>query len=176
MKKSYRIVITGPESTAKSTLSEQLAKYFDGIFYPEYARKYLEEKSSTYSYDDVVNIAKGQLQQYKYSEVNTSGFYFFDTWLIITKVWFEWIYKKYPDWLEAEIQNCSIDLYLLCKPDIPWKPDPLRENGGEQRIQLFNTYKEELIKRNENFIEIGGLGEDRIQNAVKAVKEYTFGY
>ena len=33
--------------------------------------------------------------------------------------------------------------YLLCKPDIPWESDPLRENPND-RIKLFDIYKMEL--------------------------------
>lgn len=66
----------------------------------------------------------------------------------------------------------AIDLYLLCLPDIPWEPDPLRENGGEHRQQLFDAYKNELVKRNLNFIEVGGIGDARLENAIKAVKEF----
>ena len=172
MDKSYRIVITGPESTAKSTLSQQLAGHFNGKFYPEYARLYLDKQGLEYQYSDVVEIAKGQLQQYKESLDQPYNFYFFDTWLIITKVWFEWVYKKYPDWLESEISNNPIDLYLLCKPDIQWQPDPLRENGGEDRIRLFNIYKKELLRRNLNFVEIGGEGKQRIENAINAVLQF----
>ncbi len=172
MNKSYRIVVTGPESTAKSTLSTQLAAHFNGKFFPEYARLYLDKKGANYDYSDVVEIAKGQVQQFQESLNHSCKFYFFDTWLIITKVWFQWVYNKYPDWLDQEIENYKIDFYLLCKPDIQWKPDLLRENGGEERIRLFNTYKEELINMNAKFIEIGGEGELRLQNAIDAIHEF----
>ncbi len=172
MNKPYRIVVTGPESTAKSTLSQQLAVQFGAKFFPEYARLYLDREGTDYDYSDVVKIAEGQVQQYKDSLEQSYKFYFFDTWLINTKVWFEWVYQQYPDWLENKIEDCPIDLYLLCKPDIEWQPDPLRENGGEDRIRLFNIYKEELLQRNFNFAEIGGEGKLRLENAIKAVLKF----
>lgn len=170
MRKLVRIAITGPESTAKSTLAQALADYFGGTFYPEYAREYFQTHSTEYNYNDLEQIARKQIQQYHESEEGESEVVFFDTWLIITKIWFQWAYQSEPTWLETEITNLPIDLYLLCLPDIPWEPDPLREHGGEERLQLFAAYKSELFRRDLKFVEIGGLGEQRVQNAIQAVK------
>jgi NadR type nicotinamide-nucleotide adenylyltransferase len=170
MRKIIRIAITGPESTAKSTLAQALARHFDGTFYPEYAREYFRDHSTEYTYQDLELITKKQIQQYHESSNCPKSIVFFDTWLIITKIWFQWAYQTDPAWLEQEISNLPIDLYLLCLPDIPWEPDPLREHGGEERLQLFVAYKSELMKRKLKFVEIGGLGEQRVQNAIQAVK------
>ena len=56
-----KIVILGPESTGKSTLSEQLAERYHTVWVPEYARAYLLEHGMNYSYQDLLTIAKGQL-------------------------------------------------------------------------------------------------------------------
>ena len=169
-----RIVLTGPESTAKSTLSKLLAAHYGGLAYPEFARDYLCGKTSHYEYSDVEAIAHGQLSQYRDSLEKQSNYFFFDTWLIVTKIWFRWVYKQEPDWLEPAIVNHPMDLYLLCKPDIPWEPDPLRENGGEQREKLFHIYRNELVKRAFPFVEIGGEGEVRLQNAIDAIDDFNF--
>jgi nicotinamide riboside kinase len=57
-----KIVIIGPESTGKSALCEQLAQHFDTLWCPEYAREYLLAHGKNYTYDDLLTIAKGQLQ------------------------------------------------------------------------------------------------------------------
>jgi NadR type nicotinamide-nucleotide adenylyltransferase len=171
MNKVVRIAITGPESTAKSTLTMELSKYFNGISYPEYAREYFENHPGKYTFEDIENIARKQIGQYHDSETQGADMVFFDTWLIITKVWFQWVYQTHPQWLDNEISDLPMDLYLLCLPDIPWVPDPLREHGGEERVKLFEAYKKELINRNLNFIEVGGEGEERVKNAIQAVKD-----
>ncbi|MBK7030628.1 MAG: ATP-binding protein [Bacteroidales bacterium] len=38
-----RIAITGPESTGKSWLAEQLAEYYGTVWVPEFAREFLEQ-------------------------------------------------------------------------------------------------------------------------------------
>lgn len=165
------IVITGPESTAKSTLTRDLSAYFKGTFFPEYAREYLTGKKGGYTFSDVEQIARKQIEQYEAAR-QIDGLVFLDTWLIITKVWFKWVFHETPVWLEKALSDHPVDLFLLCRPDIPWQPDPLRENGGEQRERLFVTYQQELLSRGVRFTEIGGEGDLRVRNAIEAVKAH----
>ena len=68
-----KIVIIGPESTGKSTLCKQLAKHYDSLWCPEFAREYLLKNGMDYTYDDLLNIAKGQValeEEYISSMVN----------------------------------------------------------------------------------------------------------
>ena len=38
-----------------------------------------------------------------------------------------------------------MDVYLLCAPDIPWIPDPVRYNGSDAiRQELFERYEREI--------------------------------
>lgn len=170
--KQIRIVITGPESTGKTTLAKQLAQTFNGQYIPEFAREYIEKLPHHYTFEDVENIAKTQVQQYRLTRSGSEGFFFFDTWLIITKVWFNWVYGRIPGWLEDEILNCPMDLYLLCRPDLPWEADPVRENGGENRIRLYEQYREQLEHYGFNFVEIGGTDEARLHNATDAIRKF----
>lgn len=151
----------------------QLAETFGGLYVSEYAREYVEHLTGQYTFGDVEAIARKQIEQYVQAKESSVEFVFFDTWLIITKVWFEWVFGRVPVWIDDAIQDCPVDLYLLCRPDLPWEADPVRENGGENRIKLFNAYRDELIRRGFSFVEIGGVGEDRIQNAVQAVRYFS---
>ena len=56
-----KIVVIGPESTGKSTLSQQLAEHYKTAWIPEYAREYLLKNGTEYSFDDLYKIAKGQM-------------------------------------------------------------------------------------------------------------------
>ena len=57
-----KIVVIGPESTGKSTLCEQLSVHYGTVWCREYAREYLLKNGTDYSFDDLLTIAKGQLQ------------------------------------------------------------------------------------------------------------------
>jgi NadR type nicotinamide-nucleotide adenylyltransferase len=170
--KKIRIAITGPESTGKSTLSEQLAEVFKGQFIPEFAREYIEKLPHHYSFEDVAAIAKAQIEQYHITESSSDKIFFFDTWLIITKVWFNWVFQKTPEWMDLEIRNCPMDLFLLCRPDLPWEADAVRENGGENRLKLFELYRNELKHYGFKFVEIGGVEDERLNNAITAVNDF----
>ena len=167
-----RIVITGPESTGKTTLAKQLAENFSGLYVSEYAREYVEHLTGQYTFADVENIARKQIDQYLQSKDSNETIVFFDTWLIITKVWFEWVFGSVPGWIEDAIQDCPVDLYLLCQPDLPWEADSVRENGGENRIKLFEKYRDELIRRRLRFVEISGVENERLQNAIAAIMNF----
>jgi len=168
--KQIRIAITGPESTGKTTLAKQLAEVFHGHYFPEHAREYIENLPSPYTFEDVEEIARAQVEQYRSTNSLPEQIFFFDTWLIITKIWFVWVYSRVPSWLDKEIKSCPIGLFLICSPDFPWEADSVRENGGENRIKLFNLYLDELKHYGFNFVEINGSGSIRLENAMNAIR------
>lgn len=166
-----KIVVTGPESTGKTTLSQSLAEKLGCEWIPEYARSYIESLNRPYTFEDVEKIAHEQiLQEHQYSERVGSGFLILDTWLIITKVWFDIVYGRFPEWIDQKIRVGNINLFLVCEPDLPWIQDSVRENGGEMRNILFERYCTEIEKYGFQYEIIGGIGEDRVRNAVEVLK------
>ena len=151
-----RVGIIGPESTGKSTLARYLARRYKGTYVPEYARAYVERKGSKdVSYDELCAIARHQIEQmkslYSVSEQSERSVFcqakpvFFDTELIVTKVWFDYAFGRVPDWLEQAIKDYPMDVYLLTYPDIAWQPDPARYNGSDaMRLELFDRYEAEI--------------------------------
>jgi nicotinamide riboside kinase len=112
----------------------------------------VEQKGTTeITYDELCDIAKHQIEQLE-SIANQSSNrqssnrkYFFDTELIVTKVWFDYAFERVPEWLNEAIQRYPMDTYLLTYPDLPWVPDPARSNGSDAiRMELFERYKAEI--------------------------------
>ena len=165
--KTKIVVITGAESTGKSNLTQWLANHFSAPLIPEYARKYVENLDRKYNYRDVEIIAEKQVEQLQQLQNSNAPFIFADTWLIITKVWFEVVFQKIPDWLEKEIQNAPIDFFLICDTDIPWEADSVRENGGEKRVELQQIYINNIQKFNFPYAVVSGTNEVRYQNALQ---------
>jgi len=117
----------------------------------------------------VEHIARMQvLQKDEYSS-RANKLLFLDTYLIITKVWFDVVFHRCPDWIRTELARNEIDLYLLCNTDIPWEPDPVRENGGAMREYLLNVYKKELEFWGCNYRMVSGIGDARLYNAIRLV-------
>ncbi len=164
-----RIALIGPESTSKSTLSEFLAKYFNTNWVEEHAREYLKNIPRKYMLEDIIIIAKRQLEIEKDKIRKSNSFIFVDTELIMAKVWCEDVFKSCPDWILSNIEKEKYDFYLLCYPDIPWKEDPLRENP-HRREYLFDWYEKELKNINASYIVINGIGDERLKNCITAIE------
>ncbi|MFO7922062.1 MAG: ATP-binding protein [Bacteroidales bacterium] len=167
-----KVVITGPESTGKTVLADNLASHFNALRVPEYAREYVSRLDRKYNYEDVECIAREQLRQEKLFSEKATDLLFFDTYLVVTKVWFREVFGRYPGWLDEAMENSGIDLFLVCDTDIPWIPDPVRENGGERREVLKKLYIDEI-----NFFDIPwklvtGKAEHRACNAIEAVNGF----
>ena len=139
----FRVGIIGSESTGKSTLARYLARRYKGTCVPEYARAYVERKGTTeVTWDELCDIARHQIDE---MEQLTGELVFFDTELIVTKVWFDCAFERVPEWLEENIHRYPMDVYLLTYPDLPWVPDPARSNGSDAiRKELFDRYEAEI--------------------------------
>ncbi len=178
-----KVVAIGPESTGKSMLCEQLAKHFNTIWCPEYAREYLNQNGVKYGYDDLKKIAEGQLaiEDYCVEEVNSklktqnSKLVFIDTNMYVMKVWYEYVFGKCGYFVLDEIAVRKYDLYLLCNIDLPWIEEPMREYPDEKpRIELYNIYKDLLINQTTQWVEISGDYNERFQKAVDAIEKFCF--
>lgn len=184
-----KIAAIGPESTGKSTLSQQLAAHFNTMWCPEYAREYLHQHGVKYGYDDLRKITEGQLaiEDYCTEALQASGhtlqptlqathaapLLFMDTNLYVIKVWYEYVFGRCEYVVLEEIASRSYDLYLLCNIDLPWAPDEMREYPDEQpRIELYTIYKDLLINQTTPWVEISGSYEQRLAKAVEAVHRY----
>ena len=110
-----KIVVIGPESTGKSTLCEQLAAKFNTIWVPEFARQYLLSLGRPYHYDDLLIIAKGQLEQEDRLVASLkNALIFIDTDMYVMKVWCEFVFGKCHSFILDEIVKRKYDAYLLC--------------------------------------------------------------
>jgi NadR type nicotinamide-nucleotide adenylyltransferase len=174
-----KIVVIGPESTGKSTLCEQLAQHYNTIWCPEYAREYLLKHGMNYSYDDLLTIAKGQLDlEDKSSQLiaNSSQPLFIDTDMYVMKVWSEFVFGKCDKWILEQIVQRQYDLYLLCNTDLPWVKDELREYPDlKTREILYRIYKDTMINQPVPWVEIRGNYEVRLRAAILTVDKLLAG-
>lgn len=163
-----KIVIVGPESTGKSTLCSQLAEHYKTVWCPEFAREYLLEKGTDYSYADLLNIAHGQLElEDTMAAEATNGFYFIDTDMYVMKVWCEVAFLNCHTYILKQIAARQYDMYLLCDVDLPWVKDELREYPDfAVRKRLFKMYKDLAINSGTKWAVISGTDTQRLQTAV----------
>lgn len=149
-------------------LAERLAGHFNTAWVPEYAREYIDNLARPYNEEDILEIARGQMEREERMAVASGKALFCDTELIVTKIWSEVKYGRCHPWILEQIEKHRYDLYLLCYIDIPWESDPQREHP-HMRERLFTLYYEELLERKFPFVVIKGLGEERLLNAVRQI-------
>jgi nicotinamide riboside kinase len=162
---SHKIIITGPESSGKTTLCEQLSNHFDIPFTKEFARSYIDNLDRNYIIGDLLSIGKEQLK----SELNSQ---LLDTDLITIKIWSEYKYGRCDKWIldQIEKQKTEKRFYLLCKPDIAWQEDKQRENPNDRK-ELFEIYKQELNDLGHKYFIV--KGEDRTANSISKISSIT---
>jgi len=170
-----KIVLFGPESTGKTTLSEQLARYYNTVWVPEYAREYLQEKwnneRKTCENCDLLPIAIGQMKLENKLVKRADKVLICDTDLLETKVYSEEFYGGHvdPKLEKAAIEN-TYDLYLLTYIDTPWEADDLRDKP-KQRKEMFDAFENTLKKYDRPYILLKGDKKTRLQTAIKAIEE-----
>lgn len=163
-----RVALTGPESTGKTTLSRQLAEHYQTVWAPEYAREYLETHGPNYALPDLEKIALGQLQAETTAAEQAAELgrpvVFFDTDLLVIKIWSEHAFGHCPEWVLRRIAQQHYDLVLLLNVDLPWEPDPLREHPNHRQY-FYDLYQRELRGQLSNFAEISGTPAQRLEQA-----------
>lgn len=166
-----RIVVTGPESTGKSWLAENLARHYNTIWVPEFAREYIAKLDRPYTQSDILEIARIQLEKEKKLQRKATAYLFADTSMIVTKIWNLFVFGNCPAWIDEQIDKHRYDLYLLCYIDTAWEYDPQREHPNA-RQELYDLYEQELQQRGLPYVVIKGLGKKRLNNAIKAIEQH----
>ena len=162
-----RIAITGPESTGKTTLAEQLATRTGYPLSSEFARDYIAGLERPYALSDLIQIAEGQLaEDHKASKGGED--LIADTELTTIKIWAEEKFSHCPLIIDLAWEAQQFDHYFLCKPDFPWEPDPQRENPGD-RDRLFDLYRKYLDKKEVSYTVLEGNPESRLEFAIDLI-------
>lgn len=162
-----KIAIVGPESSGKSTLCKKLAGHYHGTLVPEFARTYLDERSGNYKEEDLVEIARHQDQMIRKANKD-SNMLFADTEVLVIRIWSLVKFGRCSPEINELWINQNFDLYLLCAPDLPWKPDPLREIPEKKgREDIFDLFLLELRAISAEFCVVSG--NDRFGMAVERI-------
>tara|TARA_R110001583_G_scaffold44966_1_gene142183 strand:- start:13778 stop:14368 length:591 start_codon:yes stop_codon:yes gene_type:complete len=168
-----KVVLFGPESTGKTTLSKHLARHYNTVWAPEYAREYLQNKwnneRKTCENSDLIPIAIGQMKLENKLAKKADKILICDTDLLETKVYSEEFYGGFVDEkLEEAAAINTYDLYLLTYIDTPWEKDDLRDRPAE-RLEMFNAFESALKKYKRPYITLKGDKTTRLNTAIKAI-------
>lgn len=161
-----KIVFTGPECSGKTTMSQKLATFLDWPLVGEFARWY-DWPTSDYTEQDVYNIFLGQLETEAIALKSAHTGAVMDTDVLTILVWMEYVFGQVPQ-IVRDVWMASKAQYLLCRSDIPYILDPLRENPGS-RDELFDIYLHHLLMAEKTFSIIEGSFEERWNETLQFV-------
>ena len=166
-----KIAVVGPESTGKSTMSAYLAKHYNTVWVPEYARGYCENLTEPPTWQDEINMFHGQIALEAELLPQANKLLICDTTFITVKIWSDEIFGRSPQEVLDELPKHPYDLYLLLDIDLPWQDDPLRD-FPHMREHFMAVWKQELQALDANVVFISGTGPERYERAVNAVDTY----
>lgn len=165
---TFRVVLTGPESTGKTTMSASLSADLGLPVVPEFARTFLSGLKRPYTHRDLLSIYRGQCAWEQWYG-KQSPVLLCDTDWTVLYIWERIGFEQAPP-LIPRVKSEHPTVYLLCSPDIPWEPDPLREHP-KSRAALFERYHDLLTCLNADFIILGGDHEKRRSTALNFLKD-----
>lgn len=161
------LCISGPESTGKTTLALALKKYLSAYYVSEYAREWFDSKHSTsYQESDLLTLAMGQWEREQKAR-EQPGFIVLDTDLINIKLWSEYRYGRCHQWITEQSRQVADKFYLLMADDIPWVPDPLREDPD--RSGLLISWKRVFAEYGARYALVTGHGHKRTRRALELI-------
>lgn len=168
LQKSKNIVITGAESSGKTTLAKDLSMALGYILVEEQSRDYLNNLTRPYQQDDLAQIS--ELQFNAINNALVKGHVVSDTDLLTQKIWGLEKYNKADEFTDKHYPTQLPDLYIVCSPDIPWEPDPLRENQHD-RDRLFMRYLKVLETLKVPFTIVKGSESERLNQALVFIRK-----
>ena len=169
-----KVVINGPESTGKTTLTKQLAEYFNTEYVPEFARDYLQEKwdfkKEVCSKEDLIVIVKEQVNLENELSSKANKVLFLDTNIITTINWSLTHFDGYCDpWIIKQPEILKYDHYLITNIDIPWVKDDLRDRPNERESMLSSLINQHDI-RGLKYSIISGVKDVRKSQSIDIIK------
>lgn len=169
-----KIAVLGPESSGKTELCMALSSYYNTTYVMEFARNYLPGLDRPYTADDLFFIAQRQQELEMDALPKANNLLFCDTELINLKQWCLHKFGFCHKFIEEALNKKPYNFYLLTAPDLPWIPDPLRENP-DRGDYFFEVYKTEIERYGFPYAIISGAGKHRLARAIDSVEGFLSG-
>lgn len=165
---TFRIAVTGTESTGKTTLCEQLSLHYQCAYVQDISRDYIAALKRAYTYEDVLQIAANIIAAEDKALSYNPPLLISDNDLVNIEIWLQYYSWQIPQWLQDAITARKHHLYLLCNIDLPWIEDEQRANPNDREV-LFQRFIQEFGIIGVNYQLISGNYAQRLQAAVNHI-------
>ena len=161
------VVLTGPESSGKSWLAEEIQQTFGGLIVGEYVRHFIDSEQRDTCYADIETIARGQLAWEDAARARQPDLLILDTHLLSNLLWSQLLFNNCPAWLEPELLSRNYHLHLLLDPaGVPWVEDGQRcQPQLQQRQDFHRQCRNWLQLHQQNYRNLSGDWQQRRQSA-----------
>ena len=166
-----KIVITGAESTGKTTTARHLANRLNTVWAHEFAREYLDSMGRYVEVQDIPEIARGQMALEDRMRQLANRAYICDTDLMATIIYSQHYFGNCPEFIPLELRKRVGDFYIFMDVDIPWVNDPQRD-APHLRHEFRNRFLNILEEYNASYAIVRGSFQARLQNAYEIVSTY----
>jgi NadR type nicotinamide-nucleotide adenylyltransferase len=163
-----RVVLTGSESTGKTTLAARLATHYQAELVPEFVRGYAERIGRPIGFEDHGPIARGQIELENDHIAGAANLVVQDTDLLSTVVYCDHYFGTCPPWIVETAVARRPDLYLLCEIDVPWIADLVRDRG-DRREEIQALFRAAVKSSKSTIAVISGDWDERFQRATDAI-------
>ena len=159
-----RICLLGGESSGKSALAEALAERLETAFVPEYGRELWTAKAGRLVYEDMLEIARRQIDREQSAAQRSHRYLVCDTSPLTTLFYSLEMFGQADTALEAMALR-PYDSYVLCAPDFEFVQDGTRRDAAFRQRQ-HAWYLEQLNHRGARYLLAEGSLQARVERIV----------
>lgn len=167
------LVLTGPESSGKSWLADEIQRHFGGVLVGEFVRQFIDEVQRDTRYADIEVIAREQLAREDAARTLNPTLLILDTHLLSNILWSRTLFNDCPAWLETALAERPYDLHLLLSPEgVEWVGDGQRcQPDLNERQAFFEASRQWLVAHQQPFEVIEGGWSDRSADVLQRVAQ-----
>jgi NadR type nicotinamide-nucleotide adenylyltransferase len=163
------LALLGGESSGKTTLARALAAALDTVWVPEYGRQLWEDLRRTLSADELVQVARTQIDWEEQHAARARDWLVCDTTPLTTLQYCLHDHGRAPPELQA-LARRRYGLTVLCQPDFDFVQDGCRRDDGFRAQQHAWTLAR-LAEMGVTPLVVHGSAESRLAQVLAQMQE-----
>jgi NadR type nicotinamide-nucleotide adenylyltransferase len=155
-----RVCTLGGKASGKTTLAQALATKFETTCVPEYGRELWKQKNGELVYEDLLAIARRQVEREQSAATGANRYLFCDTSPLTTLFYSLELFGRAEPELET-LSRRKYDLHVLCAPDFKFDREGTRRDAAFRQRQ-HEWYLQNLARRGIPYLLAAGTIEARL--------------